>query len=103
MESFADRLNSAVGKLRNPVLVGLDPRADRLPEGFLDPSELNSPFAVAAAYERFCCGVIDVVGSLVPAVKPQAAFFEQVGPAGMAALGKVIQYATEKGLLVIRP
>ncbi|MGI9429103.1 MAG: orotidine-5'-phosphate decarboxylase, partial [Bythopirellula sp.] len=36
-----------------------------------------------------------------PAVKPQAAFFEELGPAGMGALGGVIAYAREKGLLVI--
>ena len=55
----------------------------------------------AAAYGRFCRGVIDVVAPLVPAVKPQAAFFEQLGPAGMAVLADVIQYAQQKGLLVI--
>ena len=56
---------------------------------------------VAAAYGRFCRGVFDVVAPLVPAVKPQAAFFEQLGPAGMSALAEVIRYAREKGLLVV--
>jgi orotidine-5'-phosphate decarboxylase len=56
---------------------------------------------LAAGYVQFCCGVIDVVGGLVPAVKPQTAFFEQIGPAGMAALAEVIRYAQQKGLLVI--
>ena len=37
----------------------------------------------------------------MPAVKPQAAFFEQLGPPGMAALADVIQYARQAGLLVI--
>ena len=45
--------------------------------------------------------MIDVVAPLVPAVKPQAAFFEQLGPAGMAVLAEVIHYAQQKGLLVI--
>jgi orotidine-5'-phosphate decarboxylase len=45
--------------------------------------------------------VIDVVAPLVAAVKPQAAFFEQLGPAGCTALAEVIQYASSKGLLVI--
>ena len=45
--------------------------------------------------------MIDVVADLVPAVKPQSAFFEQLGPAGMAALGNVIDYARAKGLLVV--
>jgi orotidine-5'-phosphate decarboxylase len=45
--------------------------------------------------------VIDVVAPLVPAVKPQAAFFEELGPAGMAALAAVIDHAQAAGLIVI--
>ena len=45
--------------------------------------------------------MIDVVAPLVPAVKPQAAFFEELGPAGMFVLKEVIEYARAKGLLVI--
>ena len=59
------------------------------------------PAEVAAAYAQFCRQTIDVVAPLVPAVKPQAAFFEQLGPAGMAALAQVVGYARQKGLVVI--
>jgi orotidine-5'-phosphate decarboxylase len=45
--------------------------------------------------------VIDAVAPLVPAVKPQAAFFEQLGPPGMQALKDVIDYAAAKDLIVI--
>ena len=45
--------------------------------------------------------MIDVVAPLVPAVKPQAAFFEQLGPDGMTVLAEVIAYAQQHGLLVI--
>src|SRR5689334_9223091 len=95
---FADRLIGAIRRKKNPVLVGLDPRAESLPKGLLagEGSE-----AVARAYVAFCRGIIDVVAPLVPAVKPQAAFFEQLGPAGCVALGEVIEYAAEKGLVVI--
>jgi orotidine-5'-phosphate decarboxylase len=55
----------------------------------------------AAAYEIFCYGVIDVVAPLVPAVKPQAAFFEECGPAGTRILARVIRRAREAGLIVI--
>ena len=37
----------------------------------------------------------------MPAVKPQSAFFEELGPAGMEALSAVIQHAQQRGLLVI--
>jgi len=101
---FADRLDAAVRRCRNPVLVGLDPRAESLPAGILAdlPEQRRASWAeTAAAYGRFCRGVIDVVAPLVPAVKPQAAFFEQLGPDGMTVLAEVIAYAQQNGLLVI--
>jgi orotidine-5'-phosphate decarboxylase len=98
---FADRLIAAVRRCHNPVLVGLDPRAESLPAGILPNPKDASCEKIAAAYGRFCRGIIDVVASLVPAVKPQSAFFEQLGPAGMLTLAEVIAYAHQKGLLVI--
>jgi len=95
---FADRLIGAIRRKKNAVLVGLDPRAESLPKGLLS-GEGNE--AVARAYVAFCRGITDAVAPLVPAVKPQAAFFEQLGPAGCVALGEVISYAAEKGLIVI--
>lgn len=97
---FADRLAAAVMAKGNPVLVGLDPRFGQLPAS-LKTAEAADYAGQAAAFRKFCEGVIDVVAPLVPAVKPQAAFFEQLGPAGMTALGDVIRYARERGLLVI--
>jgi orotidine-5'-phosphate decarboxylase len=96
---FADQLAAAVRRLSSPVVVGLDPRWERLPESFrLGGASLD---AKALAYEQFCNAVIDVVAALVPAVKPQAAFFEELGPPGMTALVAVIEHAHERGLLVI--
>jgi orotidine-5'-phosphate decarboxylase len=101
MPSFIDRLAAQVQARRTPVLVGLDPRWEELPAVFTSSSDSADRARKAAAYAEFCCGVIDVVAPLVPAVKPQAAFFEQLGPAGMTALWNVIQYARKTGLLVI--
>jgi len=95
---FADRLARALRRVKNPVLVGLDPRAETLPPGMIVGEGLE---ATARGYVAFCRGVIDVVAPLVAAVKPQAAFFEQLGPAGCVALAEVIRYAAKKGLLVI--
>ena len=97
---FADRLVRAVRRTGTPTLVGLDPRYDRLPSG-LQRHDASDPQAKAQAFVEFCRGIIDVVADLVPAVKPQAAFFEQLGPCGMAALAEVIAYARSKNLLVI--
>ena len=100
MEHFADRLAAAVRRTGNPVCVGLDPRAKNLPAGLL-PAGDHSYSAVAEAYARFCNGVSDVVAPLVPVVKVQAAFFEELGPPGMAAMAQVIEHAQARGLLVI--
>jgi orotidine-5'-phosphate decarboxylase len=97
---FADSLASAVRRCGNPVLVGLDPRWESLPAGFRGTGN-QSYQAKAQAYSRFCIEVIDVVAPLVPAVKPQAAFFEELGPPGMTALAEVIDHARARGLLVI--
>ncbi|MCE9547519.1 MAG: orotidine-5'-phosphate decarboxylase [Planctomycetia bacterium] len=101
MEHFADRLSAAVRRCGNPVLVGLDPRWEQLPAPLLRGHDVAGTTERAAVYAEFCRGVIDVVASLVPAVKPQAAFFEELGPAGMAALADIVQYARQRGLLVI--
>jgi orotidine-5'-phosphate decarboxylase len=101
VKNFADRLAEAVRHRKTPVLVGLDPRWDSLPEALKTAASERDWPGVAADFERFCRAVIDVVAPLVAAVKPQAAFFEQLGPAGMTALGRVIDYARQNGLLVI--
>lgn len=94
-----DQLDAAVRRQGNPVLVGLDPRFELLPDGMAPAAATWAQRA--AAYTTFCRGVIDVVSPLVAVVKPQAAFFEQLGPPGMEALAEVIRYAQKQGLLVI--
>ena len=100
-QHFAERLTTAVSEKRNPVVVGLDPRWEHLPPQLTTGIAVGDRAAMARAYFRFCADVIDVVARLVPAVKPQAACFEQLGPDGMSALGQLISHARQKGLLVI--
>jgi len=100
LKHFGDELSAAVRRTAAPIVVGLDPRCEQLPEE-LAPDDPSDHAQQAQAYERFCREVIDIVAPLVPAVKPQAAFFEACGPAGMMALGQVMDYARQQGLLVI--
>ena len=97
---FTDQLAAAVRRLASPVVVGLDPRWEQLPDGFRAGGDASWD-TQARVYAAFCNGVIDVVAPLVPAVKMQAAFFEELGPAGMTAMASVIEHAHERGLLVI--
>src|SRR3954465_7575204 len=85
LNHFADRLAAATKLAGNVVCVGLDPRWENLPEP-LRSSGRTSTAAIADAYVSFCHGVIDVVASVVPIVKVQTAFFEELGPSGMAAM-----------------
>ena len=98
---FGDRLTAATKAKRTPLIVGLDPRFEQIPPELID-GELTVTFQTRAdVFQQFCCEIIDVVAPLVPAVKPQAAFFEQLGPVGMLALSRVIDHARSAGLLVI--
>ncbi|MEI2823615.1 MAG: hypothetical protein V9F02_09340 [Chitinophagaceae bacterium] len=93
--TFATRLHARSVPGR-PRVVGLDPRLDWLPSEILATArrEHSDPQAIAAAaFEEFCVRIIDVVAPLVPAVKPQAAFFEEYGPDGCLALARVMRYA----------
>ncbi len=98
---FADQLAEQVQRKRSSVCVGLDPRWQSLPEAIRAGIHAADPARVAAATECYCRETIDAVSAYVPIVKPQAAFFEQLGPHGMAALANVIGYAKKAGLLVL--
>lgn len=98
-DHYADRLDAAVRARGTPAVVGLDPVIERLPAA-LRPSRGTLDAAVAAV-EAFCCGVIDAVAPLVPAVKPNIAFFEALYAPGLAAFGRVVAHAHGRGLLVI--
>src|SRR5882757_5516974 len=86
--TFADRLAAEVERKRSQLVVGLDPNPDLL------PVELRGDVA------RFCCGIVDAVAPYAVCVKPQLAFFEALGPRGMAAFDQVCAYARRAGLLV---
>ena len=93
---FADRLTDAIKQKQTPLVVGIDPRANQLPVDLLDDNT-----GMAERFAKFGMAVVDAVADLVPAVKPQAAFFEQLGPAGCVALASIVDYAVDKGLIVI--
>ena len=98
--AFADRLAAAVERKRTQLVVGLDPRPDLLPVELRGDAHLGREH-VAAAVSRFCCGIVDAVAPHVVAVKPQLAFFEELGADGLRAFEETCAYARAAGLLVI--
>src|SRR5262245_47973890 len=104
IENFADRLCEAIARKGNAVVVGLDPRLESLPEALLEACRAtygNTTRAAAEALWRFNRDIIDAVYDLVPVVKPQLAFYERYGLAGMQAYMQTVRYAQAAGLLVI--
>lgn len=102
---FGERLAEACIRVGVPVAVGLDPHLDRLPRPLRARfAGLEGPARRAAAAEAvqdFGDLVIDAVAGRVAALKPQVAFFEQLGAPGFAALEHLIARARSAGLLVI--
>ena len=98
------RLIKEIKKKGNPIVVGLDPKLDFIPGYIKEESfaELGKTLEGAAkAIYRFNKEIVDAVSDIVPAVKPQIAMYEQFGIPGLKAYKKTIDYAHEKGLVVI--
>lgn len=99
-----EALQDRIRKLKNPTVAGLDPKPEYVPPHIRQASyqELGENLAGAAdAIWKFNQGLIDALCDIVPAVKPQAAYYERLGWQGMAALEKTVRYAKEKGMYVI--
>ncbi|MFC8409165.1 orotidine-5'-phosphate decarboxylase [Arthrobacter sp. NPDC057259] len=91
-ESFGSRLGRAMA-VRGPLCVGIDPHP-----ALLSAWGLNDD---AAGVERFSLTVLEAVGPLAAAVKPQVALYERHGSAGMAVLERTLAECTAGGVLSI--
>lgn len=98
---FSDYLVEKILEKRSTVCVGLDPRWDSLPQSIRTSVDASNLQAVAQATGFYCKMVIDAVAAFAPVVKPQAAFFEQLGHYGMSMLSEVVAYARQAGLVVL--
>lgn len=99
-----DILIDKIKEKNNPTVAGLDPKLDYVPDdmkkkAFAEHGE-NFKGAAAAIFE-YNKTLIDALYDIVPAVKPQAAYYEMYGLAGIECMKKTIDYAKEKGMYVI--
>jgi orotidine-5'-phosphate decarboxylase len=92
MSDFAARLTDGVRRY-GPLCVGVDPHPGKIPALFGGDT--------ARGLEAWGRALIEVAAGKVAVIKPQAGFFERLGPAGMAALAHVTRAAREAGLLVV--
>ena len=99
-----DILQDKIKEKKNPTVAGLDARVEYIPPQILKKytSQYGETLQAAAlAVEEFDCSLIDALCDVVPAVKPQSAYFEMLGWRGMETLEEVITHAKGKGLYVI--
>ncbi len=99
-----DRLIDNIIEKQNPTVAGLDPKLDYVPASIKDAcfAQYGKTLeGAAAALLAFNKAIIDQIYDIVPAVKPQAAYYEMYGWQGVKALAETIAYAREKGMFVI--
>jgi orotidine-5'-phosphate decarboxylase len=99
-----DRLIEGIVKMQNPTVAGLDPKLDYVPasikESCFEKYGKTLEGAAAALFE-FNKAIIDEIYDIVPAIKPQAAYYEMYGWQGVKALADTIAYAQSKGMFVM--
>jgi len=96
-----------IKQMGNPTVVGLDPKLEYVPDEIRARafSKLSAEFdafeCAAEAIFEFNKGLIDALCDIVPAVKPQSAYYEMYGWQGVRALWRTVEYAKERGMYVI--
>ncbi len=99
-----DRLIENIIEKQNPTVAGLDPKLDYVPASVRDAcfAQYGKTLeGAAAALLAFNKAIIDQICDIVPAVKPQAAYYEMYGWQGVRALAETIAYAQQKGMFVM--
>ncbi len=100
-------INTLIEKIQKtnaPIVVGLDPMLNYIPEHIQKKAFAEYGETLAGAGEaiwQYNKGIVDATYDLIPAVKPQIAMYEQFGLEGVKAFQKTVDYCKEKGLVVI--
>ena len=95
-----DKLIKKIKEMDNPTVMGLDPRYDMLPNCIKEKYS-GSIEKVTEGILEYNKTLIDSVCDIIPAVKPQMAFYEMFGIEGIRVFKETCKYAKEKGMMVI--
>lgn len=100
-------INKLVEKIKKtgaPIVVGLDPMLNYIPQHVQDKAFAEYGETLEGAAEaiwQFNKEIVDKTYDLIPAVKPQIAMYEQFGVPGVEAFKKTVDYCKSKDLVVI--
>ena len=95
-----DNLIEKIKETNNPTVMGLDPRYDMIPEVVRNKYS-NDLDGISKAILEYNKELIDNTYDIIPAIKPQLAFYEMFGIEGMKVFKETCKYAKEKGMIVI--
>ncbi|MDE6798162.1 MAG: orotidine-5'-phosphate decarboxylase [Ruminococcus sp.] len=99
-----DRLIEKLTEMKNPTVVGLDPKLEYVPE-YIRNKHIQETgetlLSASRAVLDFNKAIIDEICDIVPAIKPQSAYYEMYGFYGVQTLAETISYAKSKGMFVI--
>lgn len=98
---FGDRLITAVRRSGHPLCVGIDPHLHLIPQIFRVGDMAPNSLQTASAVRTFLAAVMDRVTGKVAAIKPQSAFFEQMGWRGIEVLDNCMKRARANGMVVV--
>ena len=97
-DHFGDKLVKKIRDTKSFLCLGIDPHLDLIPNIF---DLQNNSSNIISKVEKFCFSLLDSAKGLVPAIKPQIALFEQLGPDGMKLLASLCKYAQSLNFLII--
>lgn len=100
MKNAIDNLIDKIKEKNNPTVIGLDPRYEMIPKCITQKYAPTLEGASKAILE-FNKRLIDATYDIIPAVKPQIAFYEMFGIEGIKAFKETCEYAKQKGMIVI--
>ena len=100
MKNMMDNLIDKIKEMNNPTVIGLDPRYEMLPEYITKKYEKNTQGACEAILE-FNKQIINETFDIIPAIKPQIAFYEMFGVDGIKIFKETCEYAKKKEMCVI--
>ncbi len=105
MKNFADALTNRIKELDNPTVMGLDPKLEYIPidivSKWVQEYPSDNDMSTAEAIYEFNTRLIDAVCDIIPAVKPQIAYYEMYGIKGIEVFKRTCDYARSKGMIVI--
>lgn len=100
MKNIIDQLIEKIKMMKNPTVIGLDSRYEMLPKCVKEkyPKTLEGVGQSIIEYNK---ALIDAIYDIIPAIKPQIAFYEMYGIPGMQVFKETCEYAKQKGMFVI--